>query len=136
MTKFECLNSDCKKTFLYTAKRIESKTDMATDMNELVFETHVCPYCHSLNFQEYVEPVVVEEISSVKSVELDKVDEMIAQGYKVKELYAKTATMIKKENQNNLMISRKLIEEWVKYDTSDGYSLRLEKLKALLEVPK
>jgi hypothetical protein len=30
-------------------------------------------------------------------VELDKVDEMITQGYEVKELYAKTATMIKKE---------------------------------------
>jgi hypothetical protein len=30
-------------------------------------------------------------------VELEKVDEWIGQGYEVKELYAKTATMIKKE---------------------------------------
>jgi hypothetical protein len=36
---------------------------------------------------------------SVKSVELDKVDEWIGQGYEVKELYAKTATMIKKAHQ-------------------------------------
>lgn len=100
MTKFECMNPNCKKTFLYTAKRIESKTDMATDMNELIFETHVCPHCHSLDFEEYVEPVIQEKISSVKSVELDKVDEMITQGYEVKELYAKTATMIKKEKKN------------------------------------
>lgn len=156
MTKFECLNSDCKKTFLYTAKRIESKTDMTTDMNELVFETHVCPYCHSLNFQEYVEPVVVEEISSVKSVELDKVDEMIAQGYKVKELYAKTATMIKKEKQDNVTILRKQLYDimnvipypcWITNEDGGhiGFSQESDflkfqeewkKMKALLEVSK
>jgi excinuclease UvrABC ATPase subunit len=89
--KFQCLNPECKKTFLYTAKQISTNQTTAD-----VFETHVCPYCHGLDFEELIETVPIEKISSVKSVELDKVDEMIGQGYEVKELYAKTATMIKK----------------------------------------
>jgi hypothetical protein len=60
-----------------------------------LIETYVCPYCKSLDVDEFVEPHPV--IASVKSVELDKVDEWIGQGYAVKELYAKTATMVKKE---------------------------------------
>lgn len=90
---FECC--DCKKTFVYAAKLTQndlSQTDLTKSL-----ETHVCPYCKSLNIQEHVEAAVVEKICSVKSVELDKVDDMIKEGYEVKELYAKSATMIKKE---------------------------------------
>jgi hypothetical protein len=66
-------------------------------------EEYVCPYCQSLNIDEFVVPQA--EIVSVKSVELDKVDEWIGQGYEVKELYAKTATMIKKAEQLKELLS-------------------------------
>jgi len=58
-------------------------------------ETAVCPICHSLNFSEAVE--VEADIVSVKSVPLEEVDGMLAQGYKVRELYAKAATLVKLE---------------------------------------
>jgi uncharacterized protein (DUF2225 family) len=97
--KFECLNPDCKKTFMYSGRL--TKNDVSIGMNTApvtkFFEVNVCPYCQTLDFQEHVESMPVEKIVSVKSVELDKVDEWIGQGYEVKELYAKTATMIKKE---------------------------------------
>jgi len=114
--KFEC--SDCKKTFLYPAKRIDIDPEFTKRIAELksgqflsrlstasgyepIVETHVCPYCHSLNFQEQIEAVAANKIVSVRSVELEKVDEWIAQGYEVKELYAKSATVIKKEKGEN-----------------------------------
>jgi hypothetical protein len=93
--KFQCLNPNCKKVFLYTAKQTK-ESELAVDEGEVI-ETHVCPYCHGLDFEELVETVQAEKVCSVKSVELDKVDDWITQGYEVKELYAKTATMIKKE---------------------------------------
>ena len=102
--KYKCLNPECKMVFLYAAKLtqqdLHTKQDFPKDHSyyaEKIIETHVCPFCESLEFEEYIEPIIVDKISSVKSVELDKVDEWITQGYEVKELYAKTATMIKKE---------------------------------------
>lgn len=153
--KFECLNSDCKKTFLYLAKVTDYICGGASYPARTI-EIHVCPHCQSLNFQEYVEPVIVEKISSVKSVELDKVDEMITQGYEVKELYAKTATMIKKEKQDNVTILRKQLYDimnvipypcWVANETGGHFGFSQEsdllkfqeewkKMKALLEVSK
>ena len=58
---------------------------------------HFCPVpdCHSLALKEYVE--VEPEITSVKSVDLANVDEWLDKGYTVKEFYAKTCTLIKKE---------------------------------------
>ena len=88
--KFVCQNPKCKKTFVYVAKLTSE-----INVNQDILEIHVCPYCHELEFEEYIEPV--GKISSVKSVELAEVDSWIGQGYEVKELYAKTATMIKKE---------------------------------------
>ncbi len=104
--KFQCLNPVCKSIFIYTAKSTEYlySGDLGKDFVHpedhvllKMIERPICPFCHGLTFEEYVEPVVQEKIVSVKSVELDKVDEWIGQGYEVKELYAKTATMIKKE---------------------------------------
>ena len=104
--KFQCLNPECKSVFVHTAKRTEYlySGDMAKEFIHpsdhvllKMIEHPVCPFCHGLAFQELVETVQAEKVCSVKSVELDKVDDWIAQGYEVKELYAKTATMVKKE---------------------------------------
>lgn len=105
--KFVCQNPECKKTFVYAATLTEqTPASIIAQAGSVITEhavyptnirtVHICPFCRSLNFEEYAEPVVVVQISSVKSVELDKVDEWIGQGYEVKELYAKTATMVKK----------------------------------------
>jgi hypothetical protein len=84
---------------MYAAKSTEYYLSLNEKIPSGSIEKHVCPYCYSLNLKEHVEPVLAESIVSVKSVELDKVDEMILQGYEVKELYAKTATMIKKTKE-------------------------------------
>jgi len=93
--KYVCL--ECKRTFLHCAKLTDNDPSFGMNTPSITksFETYVCPYCRSLSIDEFVEPHPV--IASVKSVELDKVDEWIGQGYQVKELYAKMATMVKKE---------------------------------------
>lgn len=60
-------------------------------------EIHACPYCQSLDLSEVIEPQ--EDITSVKSVPLEDVDAWLKEGYKVRELYAKTATLVKLEAQ-------------------------------------
>jgi hypothetical protein len=106
--KFQCKNPECKKTFLYAGKLIANDVSIGLNTAPIIksFEIHVCPYCHGLDFEEVVEPLSIEKIVSVKSVELDKVDEMIGQGYEVKELYAKTATMIKKACEMEASLDR------------------------------
>jgi hypothetical protein len=91
MNRFEC--EDCHKTFLYPAV-------MTTEMPQTPdtwFEVRICPYCHSMNIKEVEQTIPVEQITSVKSVDLAEVDELLKQGYQVHELYAKTATLVKKE---------------------------------------
>lgn len=103
--KFKC---ECGKVFLYAAKRtsvpymiqteIERKGTSATvptQIPEFTLEQHVCPYCQSLNFTEFVEPQPA--IINVKSVDLENVDAWLKEGYVVESLYAKTATLVKKE---------------------------------------
>lgn len=84
--KHQC--SDCKKTFLYPAKAIETEGSVA------MFESMVCPYCKSLNIVEYVE-LRVDDVSSVVQVEYAQADGYLKQGYKVKEYYAKLVTLVK-----------------------------------------
>jgi hypothetical protein len=57
-------------------------------------ETKSCPFCEprNENIDEFVE--VEADIVSVKSVTLEEVDGWLVKGYKVKELYAKSATLI------------------------------------------
>ena len=101
--KFKCLNENCGKTFVYAAKTrkpIDTEAKALTtaagslQVTESFVETHVCPYCNSRDFTEYTEPQ--PEITSVKSVPLEDVDELLAQGYVVEQLYAKTATLAKR----------------------------------------
>lgn len=120
--KYQCQNPECKKIFIHTAKQTQfapKKASMEIKVlsdklseesrgwinnqitnavqlaqSELI-ETQVCPFCQSKEYTEFVEPA--EEISSVKSVDLAQVDDYLKLGYKVKELYAKTATLVKME---------------------------------------
>jgi hypothetical protein len=72
------------------------KDDLSAMMKittSLAIEKHVCPYCSSADISIAPE----EDITSVKSVPLEEVDTYLKEGYKVRELYAKTATLIKTE---------------------------------------
>jgi len=88
---FRCgFGSRCGKVFVHPAKIVEVKTDKET------LETFVCPHCLSPIYEEVPQdPDLKSSIVSVKSVELDDVDLWLSMGYEVKELYAKTATLIK-----------------------------------------
>lgn len=81
--KFLCL--DCKKTFVYAAT-------LATDDLKGVIERHVCPYCLGINIDEYVE--AKPEIASVISIPIEEVDAKLKEGYIVRDLYAKTCTLV------------------------------------------
>ena len=103
--KFQCQNPECKKTFSYSAKLTEynyngvvnEKTPFIHPGDHVVLsqiEKPVCPFCHSLTFEEYAEPL--PKLVSVLSVEIADVDAKLKEGYEVKELYAKSAILIKK----------------------------------------
>jgi len=93
--KLQCL--DCKKQFLYVAtKTITSEIDKEIEATEY----RCCPYCGSMDFDEIVKEE--SEIVSVKSVNLDEVDEWLSKGYTVQSLYAKNAVLTKKEYQKEL----------------------------------
>jgi hypothetical protein len=89
--------SKCKEKFHYPAK--QTNNDLSIGMNTLgvkeSIEVSVCPFCLSKSFTEYIEPEA--DITSVLSCELGAVDGFLKQGYIVKELYAKTATLVKRE---------------------------------------
>ena len=94
--KYQC--AGCKRVFLHPAKRITEELSLVViDTSPQIrvansMEKHACPYCQSLDLTEYQEP-----IASVKSVDIAEVDALLKQGYAVHELYARTATLIKKE---------------------------------------
>ena len=93
--KYEC--EDCKRKFLYAAtKTITIETDGEFESTEY----RCCPYCGSMDFDENV----IEEsvIVSVKSVNLDEVDDWLSKGYTVQSLYAKNAVLIKKESPETI----------------------------------
>jgi len=61
---------------------------------------------HLVKYEEGEEPVEAEGpagkfdgVVSVRSVPLNEVDELLAEGYEVVELYAKTATLIKRKTE-------------------------------------
>ena len=110
--KYQC--DACKKVFLHPAKRmftsvapIPDPTKFQTtsaitkeDLNSVTTETHVCPYCDSINLTEYLESE--PSITSVVSVDIADVDGKLKEGYIVHELYAKTATLVKKETEQEV----------------------------------
>ena len=74
--------------FEHTAKQISKVSEAES------YEIPVCPICVTRIYSEYI---LDDTITSVISVSLDDVDEKLKEGYKVESLYAKTATLIKKE---------------------------------------
>lgn len=104
--KYQCVDPACKAVFSHPAKKTTLSVTMNVDMqqennitaqtqNTTGLETYVCPVCNGKFFMEYDEPQ--PEISSVLSVDLAQVDSYLAKGYVVHELYARSATLIKKE---------------------------------------
>jgi hypothetical protein len=96
-TQFEC---DKGHVFLYPAKIVKglNPNDRTVALGPIAIqgdsiETHVCPFCQSLNIKELLE--IQPNIASVKSVPLEEVDSWLTKGYVVHELYAKTATLKK-----------------------------------------
>ena len=88
----------CNRTFPYAAKKTLTVTQdglepKVSQGEVFTVEVPVCPYCYTPYIAE-AQPQVFN-ITSVKSVDLAQVDEYLAQGYTVKELYAKTATLVK-----------------------------------------
>jgi hypothetical protein len=102
--KYQC--AKCSEVFTHTAKQIDqSSFYLAIGNNnekvlgptgtypKLIVETAVCPFCHNIKFTEFIEPI--EELEDVISVEYVNVGAKIAEGYKVKEIYAKSVTLVK-----------------------------------------
>ena len=59
------------------------------------YEVPVCPICFTRIYSEYV--LDKKSITSVISVDLADVDTKLKEGYEVESLYAKTATLVKRE---------------------------------------
>jgi len=97
--RYLCGNKVCGKVFLHTAKKSEmgQEGDVigTMDIPRVSWETMVCPFCHSIEYSEYVETEL--QIASLKSVPLDDVDYYLKKDYVVKDTFAKTATLIKRE---------------------------------------
>ncbi len=107
--KYQCV---CGKTFIHPAKKtlydygepdrdITASTGTSTFASESLLaemtETHVCPFCQSLEYTEFAEPQ--PEITSVVNVDLADVDAKLKEGYVVESLYAKTATLVRRESK-------------------------------------
>ena len=90
--KYQCLNPECKKTFLQSALLHVPLANGAS--GALFAESHCCPFCHGLDIEEF--KLEEAKIISVLSVPLEDVDAKLKDGYQVHELYAKTATLTKK----------------------------------------
>lgn len=97
MNRFECLESTCKKTFIFPAK-------LTAQVGEDFKETHVCPYCNSMNIQavELKEPAEVQEAFQSISFEPKMapeensvINQLLAQGYQITERFSKSVNLIK-----------------------------------------
>jgi len=119
--KFKCLVESCGRKFLYAATKtitatITAKPDFTTNAvpysNDSEFESteyRCCPYCGSMDFDEITEKESV--IVSVKSVNLEEVDDWLAKGYTIQSLYAKNAVLTKKESPETVDCGTTQLEE-------------------------
>lgn len=78
--------------FEHTGKEITLAID---GDNSLQLEIPICPICVTRIYSEYV--LDKKRITSVISVSLEEVDAKLQEGYEVENLYAKTATLVKKD---------------------------------------
>lgn len=87
--KYIC--SDCEKQFLYASKKIEVNIEAEKAPMTTTFETHVCPYCHSLNITEaQVEQIQQPKMVDLVECEVPQVKEYLDKGYVVLDRYAKS----------------------------------------------
>jgi hypothetical protein len=106
------LNQKCKKAFLHAAKKysvIQEKSPIIVSPESALellqkypqgcppyplnsVEKHVCPFCESPEIDEL--RIEERKITSVRSVDLADVDELLKKGYSVHELYAKNAVLV------------------------------------------
>jgi len=105
--RYLCGNKVCGKVFLHTAKLTTylpvpkeiTQPELPLIINGKLqndfVESAVCPHCYSKIYSEA--PETEPQITSLKSVPLDEVDDWLAKGYVVKDTFAKTATLIKRE---------------------------------------
>jgi hypothetical protein len=103
--KFQC---ECGKTFIHpsvitehTSKNVRFQADKADVLSGAVIvdwmeeKLTVCPFCKSQVITEFVEPTLTpEEIANVYIYDLTsgvqtKLDELLAQGYRIQSRYAK-----------------------------------------------
>lgn len=91
--KYKC---DAGHEFIHTAKliKIHHSDEAATQ----TIEMQVCPYCLTIDYQEFK---IKDTIVSVISTALSDVDSFLKDGYEVESLYAKTATLVKKEIESS-----------------------------------
>jgi len=79
------------KQFLYAAKKIEVNIEGEAAPITTTFETHVCPYCHSLNFVEaQVEASAAPVMVDIVECEVPLAKEYLERGYVVIDRYAKS----------------------------------------------
>jgi len=87
--KYICENNH---VFEHTGKEITTARD---GNNTLTLEHPICPICVTRIYSEYV--LDKKKISSVVSVAIDEVDSKLREGYEVESLYAKTATLVRRD---------------------------------------
>jgi len=84
--KYICENDHI---FEHTAKMISNIDD------HVILEVPVCPICETRIYAEYV--LDKRRIISAISVDIADVDSKLQEGYEVDNLYAKTATLVKRD---------------------------------------
>lgn len=92
----KCLNPSCGKEFLYAAKRVRT-CKMISTTYPMTIETHICPYCRSLDICEVEK--TDPKIESIVSVKIAEADEWIKKGYEVAGMYASTVNLIRKAKE-------------------------------------
>lgn len=75
-------------------EHIAKKLCVSSDEDSTI-KIPVCPICETRIYSEYV--LDKTRITNVISVAIDDVDSKLQEGYEVESLYAKTATLVKRE---------------------------------------
>jgi hypothetical protein len=87
--KYQCLNENCKKTFMTPAKKTETLTENITQ------ETSVCPHYQSVNYEEaQLQPLAQPQIESVYIYDLtsgkqEALDKLLSEGYVIVNRFSK-----------------------------------------------
>jgi len=104
--KFQCLS--CQKRFVYPAKKMEplgsDDKALAFKTGELIIvnsqlETHVCPYCQSLDFDE-APPEQAPRMTDMVECEVSAVPAYLGKGYVVLDRYATKIRLAKYEEES------------------------------------